>query len=66
MTLDKIYNMDCLEGMRQIEDGTIDLIVTDPPYNIGKEKELGKTWDIIDNYQEWMLDVFKRRLTRKY
>ena len=59
MTLDTIYNEDCLEGMRQIEDGTIDLIVTDPPYNIGKEKELGKTWDIIDNYQEWMLDVFK-------
>ena len=24
--------MDCLEGMRQIPDGTIDLCVTDPPY----------------------------------
>ena len=52
MTLDKIYNMDCLEGMRQIEDGTIDLIVTDPPYNIGKERNsarLGTSSTIIKN-----------------
>ena len=32
MEIDKIYNMDCLEGMKQIPDGSIDLIVTDPPY----------------------------------
>ena len=32
MTLDTIYNMACLEGMKQIPDGTIDLCVTDPPY----------------------------------
>lgn len=31
--LDKIYNIDCLNGLRQIEDNTIDLIVTSPPYN---------------------------------
>jgi len=30
----KIYNMDCLEGMKQIPDNSIDLIVTDPPYKI--------------------------------
>ena len=33
--LDHIYNMDCLEGMKQISDGVIDLIVCDPPYLIG-------------------------------
>lgn len=32
MELDKIYNMDCLEGMKQIPDGSVDLIATDPPY----------------------------------
>ena len=31
--LNKIYNVDCIEGMKQISDGTIDLIVTSPPYN---------------------------------
>ena len=35
MEIDKIYNMDCLEGMKQIADSSIDLIVTSPPYNAG-------------------------------
>lgn len=30
--LNKIYNEDCLEGMKLIPDNSIDLIVTDPPY----------------------------------
>ena len=32
MKLDRLYNMDCLEGMRQLPDKSVDLIVTDPPY----------------------------------
>src|SRR3990167_380838 len=30
----KIYNMDCLLGMKQMEAESVDLIVTDPPYGI--------------------------------
>lgn len=30
--LNKIYNEDCLEGMKRIPDGSVSLIVTDPPY----------------------------------
>jgi len=30
----KIYNMDCVEGMKYIPDNTIDLIITDPPFAI--------------------------------
>lgn len=30
--LDKIYNEDCLDGMKRIPDGSVSLIVTDPPY----------------------------------
>lgn len=29
----KIYNMDCILWMKKIEDNSIDLIITDPPYN---------------------------------
>jgi len=54
LELNKIYNMDCLEGMKRIPDKSIDLIVTDPPYNIGKAK-----WDKINNYIEWMGTIFK-------
>ncbi len=33
MELNKIYNMDCLEGMKLIDDNSIDLTVTSPPYD---------------------------------
>ena len=31
--LDRIYNMDCLDGMRQMEAESVDLTVTSPPYD---------------------------------
>ena len=46
--LNKIYNEDCLEGMKDIPDDSVDLVLTDPPYNIGKAK-----WDKVPNYIEW-------------
>ena len=30
----KIYNMDCLEGLKQIENNSVDCIIIDPPYGI--------------------------------
>ena len=30
--LNKIYNEDCIEGMKKIEDKSIDLILCDLPY----------------------------------
>lgn len=39
---------DCLEKMKGIESGSVDLVLTDPPYNIGKAE-----WDKIPNYVEW-------------
>lgn len=32
VNLNEIYNMDCMEGMKQIPRGSIDLVVIDPPY----------------------------------
>ena len=31
----KLYNMDCMAAMRRIRKDSVDLIVTDPPYNLG-------------------------------
>ena len=31
--LNRIYNEDCLEGMKRIPDGSVDLTVTSPPYD---------------------------------
>lgn len=30
-----IKNIDCIQGMRKLEDSSVDLILTDPPYNLG-------------------------------
>lgn len=33
MELNKIYNTDCVDGMKRMEDGSVDLTVTSPPYD---------------------------------
>lgn len=33
--INKVFNEDCLETMKRMEDKSIDLILTDPPYGIG-------------------------------
>jgi DNA modification methylase len=51
--LNKIYNEDCLEGMKLLDDNSIDNIVTDPPYELGF---MGKKWDntgIAYNIELW-------------
>ena len=34
LELNRIYNMDCLEGLKLIPSESIDLVVTDPPYKL--------------------------------
>ena len=31
---DKIYNMDCLEGMSRMPEGSVDAIIADLPYGV--------------------------------
>ena len=42
MELNKIYNEDCLEGMKRIEDKSVDMILCDLPYGMTECK-----WDTI-------------------
>ena len=63
MELNKIYNMDCLEGLKQLKDNSIDLIVTDPPYfNIMLKDHKGESfeWDKFDSmkdYINWIKEI---------
>lgn len=45
MELDKVHQGDCIAGMRQLADESVDLIVTDPPYLMnyksGRRKDKG-------------------------
>lgn len=38
-----VYNQDCLEAMRQMDDKVFDLAIVDPPYGIGYDTALSKT-----------------------
>ena len=62
----KIYNEDCIEFMRKLPDESVNLIIADPPYNIGKDK--GDGWDNVTNYlekfEEWCVE-WKRILDKK-
>jgi len=46
--LNKIYNEDCLEGLKRIPDGTVDMICTDPPYCVGTTSN-GHKGTFLDN-----------------
>ena len=35
--IDQLFNEDALSGLDRIPDGSIDLILTDPPYGLGKD-----------------------------
>ena len=55
-----IKNQDCLKGMKQIKENTIDLIVTSPPYNIGidyGEFNDQKEWN---EYEFFIKKLFER------
>ena len=54
MQVNKIYNMDCLEGLKQMDNNSVDCIITDPPYNMNKD-----SWDNINNYHNWLIEIFK-------
>ena len=58
LELDRIYNMDCLHGMKEIPDKSIDLVLTDPPYNVGKD--YGNNFNDSKSRQEF-IDWMKPR-----
>jgi len=67
MKTNLIYNEDCLVGMKKLSDNKVDLILTDPPYNISRERTFSRDnakdvslyfgdWDNIENkeFYKWL------------
>lgn len=59
-----LWQGDCMDRMREITDGSVDLLLADPPYNIGVQtKRAGKkrtnAWDKIENYDAWTVEWVK-------
>jgi len=51
--------MDCLEGMKQLDDNSVDLILTDPPYNIGKDYNNDSDNQTNEDYQFFIREILK-------
>jgi site-specific DNA-methyltransferase (adenine-specific) len=55
----EIHHGDCIDKLDMVVDKSVQTIIIDPPYNIKKD-----TWDDIPDYQEWMLNVVEKLLTK--
>jgi site-specific DNA-methyltransferase (adenine-specific) len=57
LELNKIYALDCIDGMKTIDEKSIDVVVTSPPYNIGKKYKAYHDEKPRDEYLDWMEEV---------
>ena len=56
----QLLHGDCFTLLQKLPDRSVDLVLTDPPYNIGVNtqrngKKTVNEWDRIDNYIDWSL-----------
>lgn len=64
----QLYNGDCLEVLRGLPDNCIDLVITDPPYNMesngsgcfGKDGHFRDIDDIVNGYNPEILGELDR------
>jgi len=65
LTTDKcrvtLYRGDCIEGMESLEPGSVDVVVTSPPYNVGVGYKSYDDRIPREEYLEW-LERWARRL----
>lgn len=56
LEFNRIYNMDCMEGMKSIPENSIDLVITDPPFAIefkAKRSNYHRTQSrVLEGYNE--------------
>ena len=53
LELNKIYNEDCISGLKKIKNNSVDIIICDPPYNIGKDFGNNSDKQDMTKYLEW-------------
>lgn len=48
--LNQVFCEDALSGLARIPDGSVDLILTDPPYNLGKDYGNASDQQTVEEY----------------
>ena len=63
MDWNHVYNIDCIAGMKEIDTGSVDLVFTDPPFNIGYSYDVYHDKLEDNEYlrwsQTWMSEVWR-------
>ena len=49
----KVYNNDCVIGMQELQNNTVDAIITDPPYNIARDNNFKSMGRAGIDFGEW-------------
>jgi len=49
----ELFNMDVMDGLREIKDETVDVVVTSPPYNLGKKYRSSTDKMKREDYLSW-------------
>ena len=62
--INQIYNIDCIEFMKTIPDGFIDLTVTDPPYLINYSSFRTNSKVIANDDNNIWVEPFFKELSR--
>ena len=70
LELNKIHLMDCLDGLKLMDDNSVDLAISSPPYNKGiKSRSTNSLWNSSidydtyddnmswDEYKQWQIDI---------
>ena len=57
--MSKIHNEDCLEILKEIEDNSIDLVVTDPPYKVTARGNAGNSGGMMKKKLSMQGKIFK-------
>ncbi len=52
---DSLVQGDCIEGLAQLEPGSVDLVFADPPFNIGYKYDVYEDRKSADDYLAWTL-----------
>ena len=59
MMTHKIYIGDCLEVMKSLKNESVDLVITSPPYNVGKDYGVFKENLELSEYEKFTYDWIK-------
>ena len=52
-----VHNEDCIEGLKKLADGAVDLAFADPPFNIGYEYDVYHDALESEQYLDWCRQV---------